>query len=265
MTTSFPARSSADDLLKKAKALPWEERLSHHNWLVRIDANVDLTACCKSIIDPGDPRLRLFGPLFKKTVADPNPNVQEMALDALIAFLEVADAEIIRYAGEVCGTLFTKRLYGYPETLEKSRVLFKLWLELGATEAFLDAVEKVIKNEGAEAVKEAVDVMSQALSGFGEKVVSPNRILPMLPELCSHKDINVLASYKSLRCELCRWIGTDQVKSFLFEHFHDSMENELEADLSNIRGIPKPSRKIRYKEVKNQNQKMLLKTHILFP
>ena len=102
----------------------------------------------------------------------------------------------------------------------------------------------------------------------------------MLPELFDHQDQNVRASSKGLTLELCRWIGKDPVKSILFEKMRDTMvqknyslicmivtvilpihynghffpfvppcsclkKKELEAELVNVTGTAKPSRKIR--------------------
>ena len=53
--------SEEEKLLKEAKKLPWEDRLSHKNWKVRSEANIDLAAVCDSITDPKDSRLREFG------------------------------------------------------------------------------------------------------------------------------------------------------------------------------------------------------------
>lgn len=101
----------------------------------------------------------------------------------------------------------------------------------------------------------------------------------MLPELFDHQDQNVRASSKGLTLELCRWIGKEPVKSILFEKMRDTMVNllsvccfkvyqivmiyfhdlvieyflflrmqkkELEAELANVTGTARPSRKIRY-------------------
>ncbi|KAI9078498.1 hypothetical protein K1719_039523 [Acacia pycnantha] len=57
-----------------------------------------------------------------------------------------------------------------------------------------DAMEKAIKNKVAKAVIPARDVMIQALSEFGAKILPPKRILKMLPELFDHQDQNVRAS-----------------------------------------------------------------------
>ncbi|XP_031503341.1 protein MOR1 isoform X2 [Nymphaea colorata] len=246
--------SEDEKLLKEAKKLPWEERLSHKNWKVRNDANIDLSALCDSITDPKDPRLREFGPLFRKTVADSNAPVQEKALDALIAFLRAADADAGRYAKEVCDAIVAKCLTGRPKTVEKSQVAFLLWVELEAAEVFLDAMEKAIKNKVAKAVVPAIDVMFQALSEFGGKVVPPKRILKMLPELFDHQDQNVRASSKGLTLELCRWIGKDAVKSILFEKMRDTMRKELEAELASVSGTAKPTRKIRSEQDKEPEQ-----------
>ncbi|CAI9087519.1 OLC1v1021600C1 [Oldenlandia corymbosa var. corymbosa] len=242
--------SEDEKLLKEAKKLPWEDRLMHKNWKVRNDANIDLAAVCDSISDPKDPRLREFAPFFRKTVADSNAPVQEKALDALISYLKAADADAGRYAKEVCDAIVAKCLTGRPKTVEKSLAAFLLWVELEAVEAFLDAMEKAIKHKVAKAVVPAIDVMFQALSEFGSKIVPPKRILKMLPELFDHQDQNVRASSKGLTLELCRWIGKDAVKSILFEKMRDTMKKELEAELANVSGAGKPTRKIRSEQDK---------------
>ncbi|KAM7525117.1 hypothetical protein LguiA_015019 [Lonicera macranthoides] len=239
-----------EKLLKEAKKLPWEDRLLHKNWKVRNDANIDLAAFCDSITDPKDPRLREFGPLFRKTVADSNAPVQEKALDALIAYLRAADADAGRYGKEVCDAIVAKCLTGRPKTVEKAQAVFMLWVELEAVDAFLDAMEKAIKNKVAKAVVPAIDVMFQALSEFGSKIVPPKRILKMLPELFDHQDQNVRASSKGVTLELCRWIGKEPVKSILFEKMRDTMRKELEAELVNVTGTARPSRKIRSEQDK---------------
>ncbi|EEC71701.1 hypothetical protein OsI_04204 [Oryza sativa Indica Group] len=233
-----------EKLLKEAKKLPWDERLQHKNWKVRNDANIDLAALCDSITDPKDARLREFGPLFKKTVADSNAPVQEKALDALLAFQRAADADASRYAKEVCDAIVAKCLTGRPKTVEKAQAAFLLWVELEAAEVFLESMEKAVKNKVAKAVVPAIDVMFQALSEFGAKVVPPKKILKMLPELFDHPDQNVRASSKGLTLELCRWIGKEPVKAILFEKMRDTMKKELEAELANVSGIAKPTRKI---------------------
>ncbi|KAK3015530.1 hypothetical protein RJ639_006661 [Escallonia herrerae] len=270
-----------EKLLKEAKKLPWEDRLLHKNWKVRNDANIDLAAVCDSVADPKDPRLREFGPLFRKTVADSNAPVQEKALDALIAFLRAADPDAGRYAKETCDAIVAKCLTGRPKTVEKAQAVFLLWVELEAVDVFLvglecyyrlvllepdpnsvlycaepfvfevlDAMEKAIKNKVAKAVVPAIDVMFQALSEFGAKIVPPKRILKMLPELFDHQDQHVRASSKGVTLELCRWIGKDPVKSILFEKMRDTMKKELEAELVNVTGSARPSRKIRSEQDK---------------
>ncbi|XP_055805496.1 protein MOR1 [Solanum dulcamara] len=246
--------SEDEKLLKEAKKFPWDERLTHKNWKVRNDANIDLAAVCDSITDPKDPRLREFGPFFRKAVADSNAPVQDKALDALICYLKAADSDAGRYAKEVCDAIVAKCLTGRPKTVEKAQMVFLLWIELEAVEAFLDAMEKAIKNKVAKAVVPAIDVMFQALSEFGTKVVPPKRILKMLPELFDHQDQNVRASSKGLTLELCRWIGKDPVKSILFEKMRDTMKKELEAELVNVSGTAKPTRKIRSEQDKEPEQ-----------
>ncbi|XP_030501209.2 protein MOR1 [Cannabis sativa] len=249
--------SEEEKLLKEAKKLPWEDRLFHKNWKVRNEANIDLASLCDSITDPKDARLREFGHFFRKTVVDSNAPVQEKALDALIAYLRAADADAGRYGKEVCDAVVAKCLTGRPKTVEKAQAIFMLWIELEAVEPFLDAMEKAIKAKVAKAVVPAIDVMFQALSEFGAKVVPPKRILKMLPELFDHQDQNVRASSKGLTLELCRWIGKDPVKSILFEKMRDTMKKELEAELVNVTGGAKPCRKIRSEQDKEPEKEVV--------
>ncbi|KAG6755568.1 hypothetical protein POTOM_041399 [Populus tomentosa] len=137
--------------------------------------------------------------------------------------------------------------------MELVQVYLFAYIELGvlSENTFLyDAMEKAIKNKVSKAVVPAIDVMFQALSEFGAKVVPPKRILKMLPELFDHQDQNVRASSKGLTLELCRWIGKDPVKSILLEKMRDTMKKELEAELVNVTGTAKPSRKIRSEQDK---------------
>ncbi|KAG6474234.1 hypothetical protein ZIOFF_068159 [Zingiber officinale] len=122
-----------EKLLKEAKKLPWEDRFLHKNWKVRNEAKIDLAAVCDFITDPKDPCLRV-----RKRVADSNALVQEKALDALISFLCAVDADAGRYAKEVCDSIVSKCLTGRPKTVEKAQTAFLLWVELEATEVFLE-------------------------------------------------------------------------------------------------------------------------------
>ncbi|KAE9452481.1 hypothetical protein C3L33_15614, partial [Rhododendron williamsianum] len=119
------------------------------------------------------------------------------------------------------------------------------------------AIEKAIKYIIAEAVVPAIDVMYQALSEFGAKIVPPKRILKMLPELFDHLDQNVRASSRGFSLEPCRRIGKEPVKSILFEKMWDTMKKELEAELVNVSGTARPSCKIRSEQDKEPKQEVV--------
>ncbi|KAL6548608.1 hypothetical protein OROGR_009029 [Orobanche gracilis] len=227
----------------------WENRLFNKNWKVRSKANVDLASLCDSISDPKDPRIREFGSFFTKTVADRTARVQEKALDALISYLRAADADASRFGKEVCDAVLANCMTGRLKTVEKTQEVFMLWVELEAVDAFLRCNGECHKKQ---------DVMLQALSEFGSKV--PKKILKMLPELFEHQDQNVRARSKGLTLELCRWIGKDSVKSILFEKMGETMKKELEAQLVNVSGTGKPSRKIRSEPDKEAEQEAVAET-----
>ncbi|EMS63356.1 Protein MOR1 [Triticum urartu] len=227
-------------------------------------------ACNKQVLGYGDSSHRGFKTrqaaedAYSKYVREHSCNKievgKEKALDALLAFQRAADADVSRYAKEVCDAICAKCLTGRPKTVEKAQAAFLLWVELEASEVFLESMEKAVKNKVAKAVVPAIDVMFQALSEFGAKVVPPKKILKMLPELFDHPDQNVRASSKGLTLELCRWIGKEPVKSILFEKMRDTMKKELEAELANVSGIAKPTRKIRSEQEKELEEEAVPET-----
>ncbi|GJZ84418.1 MOR1-like protein [Tanacetum coccineum] len=235
-----------DKLLNESKRLCWEDRLLHKNSKVRYAANIDLKFLCDSITDPEDHRIRELGYLFKKTVSDSDALVQDKALDALIAYLKAVDANVIgRYANEVCDAVMTKCLTGKPKTVEKAQVVFMLWVELEAVDAFLDAMEKAVTSQVARAVLLAIDFMIQVLSEFGIDIVPLHRIGKMLLEILDHQDQNVLASSKGLTLELCRWVGMNPIKSVLYEKMSDTMKEELDVELRTVKVTVHAPRRLR--------------------
>ncbi|GKC32962.1 protein MOR1 isoform X1 [Tanacetum coccineum] len=233
-------------LLKESKRLCWEDRLLHKNSKVRYAANIDLKFLCDSIADPRDHRLVELGNIFKKTITDSNALVQDKALDALIAYLKAADANVAgRYANEVCDAVMTKCLAGQPNTVEKAQMVFMLWVELEAVDAFLDAMEKAVTSQVARAILLAIDFMIQVLCEFGIEIAPSNRIAKMLLEILDHQDQNVLASSKGLTRELCRWLGMNPIKSVLYEKMSDTMKEELDVELPIVKVAIRAPRRLR--------------------
>ncbi|GJW87272.1 protein MOR1 [Tanacetum coccineum] len=163
---------------------------------------------------------------------------------SLLSFCVENALKAVSFAKGVCDAVVAKCLTGRPKTIEKAQMVFMLWVELEAVDVVLDAMEKAIKHKVAKAVVLAIDVMFQALSEFGSKIVAPQRLLKMLPELFDHQNQNVRASSIGLTLELCRWIGRYRVKS-MFEEMRDKTKKELVAELANVTGSAKPTHKIR--------------------
>ncbi|CAI7892594.1 unnamed protein product [Closterium sp. NIES-54] len=242
--------SEEEKVLQEAKKLPLEDRIAHKNWKVRNEVYLDIADSCNKIKDPKDPKLKEFGHLLKKAVSDANAPAQEKALDALIAFQLAADADVARFAKEICDATATKCLTGRPKTVERAQSSFLLWVELEAVEVFLDCMEKAVKHKVAKAVVPAIDAMYQALSQFGTGVVPPKRIFKMLPGLFNHADQGVRQCSKGLTVELCRWLGKDTVKRLLFEGLRDATKAELEAEFERVEGRAVPTRRIRSEQMK---------------
>eukprot|EP00850_Spirogloea_muscicola_P001145 SM000004S15015 [mRNA] locus=s4:723804:739200:- [translate_table: standard] len=237
-------------LLAEAKRWPWEERCGHRNWKLRADACGDMAAACAAAAGPRDPRLRELAPLFKKLVSDSNAAAQERGLDALIAFLEVADAEYGRFAKETCDAVAAKCLTGRTKTVEKALAVFLLWVELEAAEQFLDTMEKAVENKVAKAVVPAIDALFQAVNQFGTKVIPAKRVIKLLPKLFNHADQSVRAAAKGLTVELCRWIGKDAIKRVLLDELRDATKKELESEIEGVSAGAVASRRIRSEQDK---------------
>ncbi|OMO82735.1 Armadillo-like helical [Corchorus olitorius] len=191
------------------------------------------------------------------------PKTVEKAQAAFMLWVELEAVEVFLDSSFICGL---RRAYvsclidsGRKRDMELEKEANMDILDFGLVVKYcwMDSMEKAIKNKVAKAVVPAIDVMFQALSEFGAKVVPPKRILKMLPELFDHQDQNVRASSKGLTLELCRWIGKDPVKSILFEKMRDTMKKELEAELVNVTGTAKPSRKIRSEQDKEPEQEVV--------
>ncbi|PWA41443.1 hypothetical protein CTI12_AA476000 [Artemisia annua] len=64
-------------------------------------------------------------------------DVQDKALDALIAYLKAADADVAgSYAKEICDAIVANCLTDRPETVTKAQIVFMLLVELEAVDLY---------------------------------------------------------------------------------------------------------------------------------
>ncbi|PWA32513.1 hypothetical protein CTI12_AA625250 [Artemisia annua] len=161
--------SYEDWQLEVSKHFCWEDRLLHKNSKVRYDANIDLKSLCDSITDPKDHRIIELGYLFKETVSDSDvDDVQDKALDALIAYLKAADADVAgSYAKEICDAIVANCLTDRPETVNKAQIVFKLLVKLEAVDALLPSEMTQLKN--VELLKETKRLQKMSLSDSQEQ------------------------------------------------------------------------------------------------
>ncbi|GAQ86856.1 Armadillo repeat superfamily protein [Klebsormidium nitens] len=241
-------------ILKDAKKLPLEDRLAHKHWKARVQALEDIAVTCDKATDPKDPKLREYGPLFKKALSDSNAAAQEKALDALIAFLKRTDTESGRYAREVNTVLVSKCFTGRPKTIAKATEAIELFVELEASEAVVEVLIKGFDNKLAKVIIPVIDALFSIISQFGTKVVNVRPILSKdakTDKLYFHSDQKVRAAAKGLTKELARWIGVGPVNNALVDKMPDVMKKELEAELAELpAGAAAPTRRIRSEQDK---------------
>uniref|UniRef100_A0A0E0L404 TOG domain-containing protein n=1 Tax=Oryza punctata TaxID=4537 RepID=A0A0E0L404_ORYPU len=225
-----------DEVVARARQLPWRERMRHVSWKVRREAHLDLAAACRTIAGPADPRVHEFGPLFRYTVRDDNPEVQELALDSLLTFLPVVDPRD------------ASSLVGRPITIEKAKTIFLMFIELHAVDIFLDSMENAVKKKVQTVVIKSVELLQKTLQQFGSDVVSAERIMKVHPELLESSDNRVRKASEVLAIELSRWIGRKALRRSVIKKIAERRKGNLSELLLDVQQMtkPKPTRMLRH-------------------
>ncbi|KAL6766815.1 TOG1 [Auxenochlorella protothecoides x Auxenochlorella symbiontica] len=222
-------------VLAAAKKLPLDERAAHKTWKVRSELFDDVKDACAKAFSSEDPILHQAGPLFAKGLGDANLNVQDTSIEALCAWLAKADVQqASRLASSVCSAIGAKSLKARPFTVAKAAEACYLLVELEQQES---VVESAIKASGDKVPKVAVaalDILKNAVSLFGTKVVDPKPIIRALPTVYGSANAQVRDKAKEISVELASYLGLAVVAGALFEKMPAAMKKDVEAAIAEL-------------------------------
>ena len=158
-----------------------------------------------------------------------------MGLDAVNAFLEIADADAARArAGAVMAAVVAKGMSGRPKTVQRATETCLLLCELECAEVVVAAlVDKGTKHKVPKCALASTEALRATLAAFGTPgVVPPKPILKGIAPLFESKDGKVRDAAKELTVELTRWLGVDAARKDLLEKMRAGMRAEVEASVA---------------------------------
>ncbi|KAL6753732.1 armadillo-type protein [Haematococcus lacustris] len=232
-------------VLRESKKWAWPDRVAHSNWKVRSSAYDDIRVACTAVYEETDPCLTEFAGLFNKAVADSNAAAQDKALDALNTFLIKANEQLVsKYVDKVVANIVGKALNGRTGTVQRATEALLCYIELEQSSAVVDGLLAGLKNKVPKIVVASIDVLVQAISLFGVKVIIPQPVIKATPAVADSKDGKAREKAKELVVELSRWVGPEVIRSALFKDMRDAMKEEIDRGMQEVAalGRPKPER-----------------------
>ena len=129
-------------------------------------------------LPPHHASLRLAGESAKQVAGDSNANALDIGLDAINAFLAVADEDYARgHASGVMANVVAKAMSGRPKTVERGTETAMLLCELEAGETVVEALLKGTKHRVPKVALASVEApsVSEDLTTSLTPTVSRNR------------------------------------------------------------------------------------------
>lgn len=176
---------------------------------------------------------------------DTNAAALDKALDLTIEYLKkCSPSHAGKICDKVCTGVITKALSGRPSSVQKSIEVSLLFVENEQGEKLTEAfISKGFIHKVPKVLLACVDIVFQAVSLFGTKVMLPQPILKALPPLFDSKDAKIRSKVKELVAELAKWCGANAVKTILFEKMRDAMKEDVEKLIAQIpEGRPQAQR-----------------------
>ena len=187
-------------------------------------------------LPPPHASLRLAGESAKQVAGDSNANALDIGLDAINAFLAVADEDYARgHASGVMANVVAKAMSGRPKTVERGTETAMLLCELEAGETVVEALLKGTKHRVPKVALASVEALRRAVASFGTPtVIPPKPILKGVSHLFESKDGKTRDAAKELTVELTRWLGPDAVRRDLVEKMRAGMQVEVTELMSRV-------------------------------
>jgi len=196
----------ADDDTEYLK-LSVEDRCVHKAWKARVHGYEEAKKIFSQIPDEKSPEWNKFLGLMKKMVLDSNVAAQEKGLEAVLSYVENS-AVAGKTAGEVTSGLVAKCVAApKAKTKELAGQIVLMYVEIEKHEIVMEELLKGTEQKNPKIVSGCVNLMTQALREFGNKVISIKPIVKRLPTLLEDRDKTVRDETKALTVEIYRWIG----------------------------------------------------------
>ncbi|XP_078670183.1 cytoskeleton-associated protein 5-like isoform X1 [Branchiostoma floridae x Branchiostoma belcheri] len=188
------------------RKLPTDDKCVHKVWKARVAGYEEATKLFKTQKSEKSPEFAKYLGLVKKFVTDNNAIAQEKGLDAVLAFVENA-ADAKKTAGEVIPGIVTKVLNARPKTKEKGVEICMMYIEIERQDIVQEEIMKGFTNKQPKVVAACIQVLTEALRCYGNKIMPIKPVVKTLPPLLEHKDKTVREEAKQLSLEIYRWIG----------------------------------------------------------
>ncbi|KAF4519728.1 hypothetical protein B566_EDAN017602 [Ephemera danica] len=160
--------------------LPLEDRCVHKLWKARVHGYEEATKLFRQIPDEKSPEWNKFLGMVKKFAADSNAAAQEKGLEAVLAYVESA-GPAGKTVGEVMSGIVTKCLAApKAKTKDLSIQVTLMYVEIEKHDAVMDELIKGFDQKNPKVVAACVNVATQALREYGNKVIN---VKPLLTEL----------------------------------------------------------------------------------
>ncbi|XP_066276419.1 cytoskeleton-associated protein 5-like isoform X5 [Branchiostoma lanceolatum] len=188
------------------RKLPTDDKCVHKVWKARLAGYEEATKLFKKQTNEKSPEFGKYLGLMKKFVTDNNAIAQEKGLEAVLAFVENA-ADAKKTAGEVIPGIVTKVLNARPKTKEKGVEICMMYIEIERQDIVQEEIMKGFSNKQPKVVAACIQVLTEGLRCFGNKILPIKPVVKSLPPLLEHKDKTVREEAKQLSLEIYRWIG----------------------------------------------------------
>lgn len=186
------------------KKLPVDERCVHKLWKARLDGYEELIKSFRMIDDEKSPEWNKYLGLVKKFVIDSHAMAQERGLEATLLFVENA-GNAGRTVNDVIGGLVTK-CFSAPKAKIKDLAfqITLMYVEIEKHEATVDELVKGLDAKNPKIVAATINVLTQALREFGNKVIGIKPFIKKIPVLLADRDKNVRDETKLFTVEIFR-------------------------------------------------------------
>ncbi|CAH8448785.1 unnamed protein product [Heterobilharzia americana] len=237
--------SAEDDWSK----LPTLAKVQHKLWNARVAGYEEAFQLFSTETNEKSVVFNEYIGLMKKFVTDPHAVAQEKALDAVLAYIEVASAAS-KCAGDICSCIISKCLGSTrAKTKDKSIECLLMLIEIERHELIIEELMKGLSTKNPKVVIGCLQTLREALNLFGSAVVPTKPLFKEFGRLLDDRDQGIRNETKNLIVEVYRWVGAGTKD--LLKDIKPVVMNELN-ELFNC--VP-PEKPVRVRYLRSQKPK----------